>query len=417
MVDKPRLISILGSTGSIGSNTIDLIARTPEHYIISALACKQNARLLAQQAKKLQAVFVAIEDKNAWPVLRNALAGTGIEAAAGTEAVLEAAKRPAEWTMCSIVGAAGLAPTLEAVRRGHTVALANKEALVCAGSLFIREAMRTGCQILPVDSEHNAIFQLFDSRKREGIEKITLTASGGPFRTLSRKEMACKTPSQAAAHPNWSMGTKVSIDSATIMNKGLEIIEAHYLFAIPEVQIDVLIHPESVVHSMVSYIDGSVIAQLSSPDMRTPIAYCLAWPKRMDTIIKNLDLVSIGQLSFFALDNNRFPAISLAREALRAKGDAACVMNAANEVAVEAFVAGRIGFTEISSVVYETMQRCPTEDIDNLESVFRSNAKGRRIADDIISDFTGVSIADRRRYLLLPNFSMKSVAVMHNKKI
>ncbi|WP_044283245.1 1-deoxy-D-xylulose-5-phosphate reductoisomerase [Candidatus Endolissoclinum faulkneri] len=392
MVDKARSISILGSTGSIGTNTIDLISRMPEQFIVSALACKCNARLLAKQAKMLQAAFVAIADKNAWPVLRDSLAGTGIEAAAGSEAVLEAARRPAEWIMCSIVGAAGLAPTLEAIRRGCTVALANKEALVCAGSLFIREAMRTGCQILPVDSEHNAIFQLFDTQKRDKIEKITLTASGGPFRTLSRKEMAYKTPKQAAAHPIWSMGKKVSIDSATIMNKGLEIIEAHYLFAMPEVQIDVLIHPESVVHSIVSYIDGSVIAQLSSPDMRIPIAYCLAWPQRMKTITKNLDLVSIGQLNFFTLDNDRFPAINIAREALRTKGDAPCVMNAANEVAVEAFVAGRIGFNEIISVVYETMQRCPTEDIDNLDSVFRANAKGCRIANDIISAFTGVQL-------------------------
>ncbi|SDG39052.1 1-deoxy-D-xylulose-5-phosphate reductoisomerase [Thalassobaculum litoreum] len=392
-VDGVRRISILGSTGSVGTSTIDLISRAPERFAVTALAGGANADLLARQARAVGARFVAIADESAWPVLRDALLGTGIEAAAGEDAVLEAGRREADWTMGSIVGAAGLAPTLEAVRRGGIVALANKESLVCAGRLFTEEAVRADCRILPVDSEHNAIFQVFDDARREGIEKIILTASGGPFRTLSRDDMARKTLAQAVAHPNWSMGVKISIDSATMMNKGLELIEAHHLFALPEERIDVLVHPQSVIHSMVSYVDGSVLAQLGAPDMRTPIAHCLAWPRRMDTPVERLDLAAIGQLSFFAPDTERFPALRLAREALRAEGDAACVMNAANEAAVAAFVDGRIGFTDIASVVEETLQRCPTEEIGDLEAVFAADGKGRRIAGEVIAGFAGVSIA------------------------
>ncbi|WP_245565602.1 1-deoxy-D-xylulose-5-phosphate reductoisomerase [Thalassobaculum salexigens] len=392
-VDGVRRISILGSTGSVGTSTIDLISRAPERFAVTALAGGANADLLARQARAVGARFVAIADESAWPALRDALSGTGIEAAAGEDAVLEAGRREADWTMGSIVGAAGLAPTLEAVRRGGIVALANKESLVCAGRLFTEEAVRADCRILPVDSEHNAIFQVFDDARREGIEKIILTASGGPFRTLSRDDMARKTLAQAVAHPNWSMGVKISIDSATMMNKGLELIEAHHLFALPEERIDVLVHPQSVIHSMVSYVDGSVLAQLGAPDMRTPIAHCLAWPRRMDTPVERLDLAAIGQLSFFAPDTERFPALRLAREALRAEGDAACVMNAANEAAVAAFVDGRIGFTDIASVVEETLQRCPTEEIGDLEAVFAADGKGRRIAGEVIAGFAGVSIA------------------------
>lgn len=388
-----RRVSILGATGSVGTSTLDLIARAPERFAVEALAGGSNAALLADQALAVGASFAAIDDEAAWPVLRDALAGTGIEAAAGREAVLEAARRPCDWTMGSIVGAAGLAPTLEAVRRGGIVALANKEALVCAGDLFTEEAERAGCRILPVDSEHNAIYQVFDDARREGIDKIILTASGGPFRTLSREEMRRKTPAEAVAHPNWSMGVKISIDSATMMNKGLELIEAHHLFALPEQRIDVLVHPQSVVHSMVSYVDGSVLAQLGSPDMRTPIAYCLAWPRRMDTPVERLDLAAIGQLEFSAPDTQRFPCLDLARQALRAGGDAAPVLNAANEAAVEAFVAGRIGFTDIAAVVAETLERCPTETVDDLDGVFEADAKGRRVAESVIAGFRGVSIA------------------------
>lgn len=389
----PRRVSVLGSTGSVGVNTIDLIARSPDRFAVEALAAGANAALLAEQAKAVGACFAAIADERAWPALRDALAGTGIEAAAGSDAVLEAARRPSDWTMASIVGAAGLAPTLEAVRRGGIVALANKEALVCAGDLFTEVAERAGCRILPVDSEHNAIYQVFDAERRGGIDKIVLTASGGPFRTLTRDEMARKTPAEAVAHPNWSMGTKISIDSATMMNKGLELIEAHHLFALPEDRIDVLVHPQSVVHSMVSYVDGSVLAQLGSPDMRTPIAYCLAWPERMDTPVERLDLAAIGQLGFFAPDAERFPALELARAALRAGGDAAPVLNAANEAAVEAFLGGRIGFTDIASVVAETLERCPTEPVADLEAVFAADATGRRVAETVIAASARLSIA------------------------
>ncbi|MDF1793386.1 MAG: 1-deoxy-D-xylulose-5-phosphate reductoisomerase [Thalassobaculaceae bacterium] len=391
--ETQRRVSILGSTGSVGTSTIDLIAREPDRFAVEALVGGANAALLAEQAKTLGASFAAIADETAWPVLRDALAGTGIEAAAGRDAVLEAARRPADWTMGSIVGAAGLAPTLEAVRRGGIVALANKEALVCAGDLFTEEAERAGCRILPVDSEHNAIYQVFDDARREGIDRIILTASGGPFRTLSLDDMARKSPAEAVAHPNWSMGVKISIDSATMMNKGLELIEAHHLFAMPEARIDVLVHPQSVVHSLVSYVDGSVLAQLGSPDMRTPIAYCLAWPRRMDTPVERLDLAAIGQLDFSAPDIRRFPCLGLARQALRAGGDAAPVLNGANEAAVEAFVAGRIGFTDIASVVAETLDRCPVEPVTDLEGVFAADAKGRRVAEDVIAGFGGLSIA------------------------
>jgi len=389
--EERRRVSILGSTGSVGTNTIDLIARAPERFEVTALAGGSNAALLAEQARAVGAAFAAVADDGAWPVLRDALAGSGIEAAAGADAVLEAARRAADWTMASIVGSAGLAPTLEAVRRGGIVALANKEALVCAGRIFTEEARRAGCRILPVDSEHNAIYQVFDDDRRDGIDKIVLTASGGPFRTLSREEMAAKTPAEAIAHPNWSMGPKISIDSATMMNKGLELIEAHHLFAMPEARIDILVHPQSVIHSMVAYVDGSVLAQLGSPDMRTPIAHCLAWPARMDTPVERLDLAALGQLTFFAPDPVRFPALDLARAALRAGGDAAPVLNAANEVAVSAFLAGRIAFTGIAETVAETMQRCPTEPIADLDGVFAADARGRRVAESVIAAHGGAA--------------------------
>lgn len=388
-----RSVSVLGSTGSVGTSTIDLISRAPDRYRVEALVGGSNAILLAEQARALGAAFVAIADESAGDALRDALAGTGIEVGAGREAVLDAARRPCDWTMASIVGSAGLAPTLEAVRRGGMVALANKEALVCAGSVFTEEARVAGCRILPVDSEHNAIYQVFDDPRRDGIERIILTASGGPFRTLTLDEMARKTPQEAAAHPNWSMGTKISIDSATMMNKGLELIEAHHLFAIAEDRIDVLVHPQSVVHSLVSYVDGSVLAQLGSPDMRTPIAFCLAWPERIATPVDRLDLAALGQLTFFAPDSERFPALDLARAALRAGGDAAPVLNAANEIAVAAFCQSRIGFTDIAAVVAETLERCPTAPVADLEAVFAADAKGRRTAESVIAGWGRRSIA------------------------
>lgn len=394
MVEQPdvRRVSVLGSTGSVGTSTIDLIRRSAGRFEVEALAGGSNATLLAEQARALGARFAAIDDEAAWPTLRDALAGTGIEAACGRAAVLEAARRPCDWTMASIVGSAGLAPTLEAVRRGGIVALANKEALVCAGRVFTEEARAAGCRILPVDSEHNAIYQVFDDPRREGIEKIILTASGGPFRTLSREEMAAKTPEQAAAHPNWSMGVKISIDSATMMNKGLELIEAHHLFEMEESRIDVLVHPQSVIHSMVSYVDGSVLAQLGAPDMRTPIAYCLSWPERIATPVERLDLAQLGQLTFFAPDPQRFPALDLARASLRAGGDAAAVMNAANEEAVAAFTDRRIGFTEIAAVVAETLERCPAVPILDLDAVYAADTRGRRAAREVIAARASVAL-------------------------
>ena len=282
--------------------------------------------------------------------------------------------------MAAIVGAAGLEATLAAVRRGAVVALANKETLVCAGSLILAEIARNGATLLPVDSEHSAIYQVFDFKHADAVEKIILTASGGPFRTLPREAMAAVTPAQAVAHPNWDMGAKISVDSATMMNKGLELIEAHHLFGLPESQIEIVVHPQSVVHSLVAYTDGSVLAQLGSPDMRTPIAYALAWPKRMPTPAKRLDLAAIGSLTFEAPDPVRFPALQLAREALRASGTAPAVLNAANEVAVHAFLKGQIGFLDIAATVERTLESMPAEALSSLDHLRLVDAAARERA-------------------------------------
>lgn len=383
--DRLRRVSVLGSTGSVGRSTLDLIERHPQRFSVAALVAGSNAVLLAEQARRTRAGFAAIADRRAWPTLKAALAGSGIEAAAGPEAVEEAAGRDADWTMAAIVGAAGLAPTLTAVRRGRIVALANKEALVCAGGLFVAEARAAGATILPVDSEHNAIFQVFAAERPETVERIILTASGGPFRTLSREAMAAKGVEDALAHPNWSMGPKISIDSATMMNKGLELIEAHHLFGLPEDRIDILVHPQSVVHSLVAYVDGSVLAQLGSPDMRTPIAYALAWPDRMPTPTPRLDLAALAQLSFEAPDPVRFPALRLARAALRAGGSAPVVLNAANEEAVAAFVAGRIGFTEIAEIVELVLEALPSASVADLAAVSEADRLARDRATRIIA--------------------------------
>jgi 1-deoxy-D-xylulose-5-phosphate reductoisomerase len=381
---KPRSVSVLGSTGSVGTSTLDLLSRHPERFRVVALAAGRNAKLLAEQAIALDAEVVALDDPAELSVLQAALAGHRIEILSGPGAVLEAARRDADWTMAAIVGAAGLKPTLEAVRRGRIVALANKEALVCAGHLFMAEARAAGATILPVDSEHNAIFQVFDEQRRTGIDKIILTASGGPFRTLSRQEMSTKTPQEAAAHPNWSMGLKISIDSASMFNKGLEMIEAAHLFQMTEDRIQVLVHPQSVVHSLVSYIDGSVLAQLGVPDMRTPIAHTLAWPERMPSPTEPLDLGTWGQLTFEAPDEERFPALRLARAALAAGEAAPPVLNAANEVAVAAFVERRIGFCDIPSIVEHTIDRLIGERVPSLEDVFAIDDRARRLAGDAV---------------------------------
>ncbi len=350
-----RRISVLGSTGSVGRSTLDVleqVRRTGQFaFAVEALTARVNAALLAAQAIALKARIAVGEDEAALPELRALLAGTGIEAAGGAAAIVEAASRPADWTMAAIVGAAGLTPTLSAVRQGGVVALANKECLVCAGPLFMTEVKRAGATLMPVDSEHNAIFQVFDFDRPGAIERIQVTASGGPFRTWTAEAIAAATPEQAKRHPTWDMGIKISIDSATLMNKGLELIEAHYLFAVEPKRLEVLVHPQSIVHSLVSYSDGSVLAHLGSPDMRVPIAHALAWPDRLATDSPRLDLAAIGRLTFEAPDTDKFPCLALAQLALQEGEAAPAVLNAANEVAVDAFIRGRIGFGGIAPVV------------------------------------------------------------------
>jgi 1-deoxy-D-xylulose-5-phosphate reductoisomerase len=380
----PRSVTILGSTGSVGCQTIDLIARAPGKFRVEALTANRNVELLAQQARQLEPRYVAVGDPDEYQALKDALGGTGIELAAGAEAVVAAAERPADWVMAAIVGAAGLPATMAAVHRGAVVAFANKECLVCAGELMMREIDRRGATLLPVDSEHNAIFQVFEFDRRESIEKLILTASGGPFRDWDLERMAVATREQAVAHPNWDMGAKISVDSATMMNKGLEVIEAHHLFGMPEDRIDVVVHPESVIHSMVTYVDGSVLAQLGTPDMRTPIGYSLAWPHRMETPSERLDFSSLSTLTFEMPDMQRFPALRLAREALRSGGRAPTILNAANEVAVERFLAGGIGFLDIARVVEETLNFVPNGPLGMLEDVHATDETARHAALSIV---------------------------------
>ena len=380
----PRRVTILGSTGSVGRNTIDLIERHREAYEVEALTAQGNVELLAEQSRRLRPRLAVIGDPDLYGALKEALAGTGVAAAAGAPALAEAAERPSDWVMAAIVGAAGLAPTLTAVRRGAIVALANKEALVCAGALMMAEVRANGATLLPVDSEHNAIFQVFDFDRRDTVERIILTASGGPFRELDREAMADVTPAQAIAHPIWKMGAKISVDSATLINKGLELIEAHYLFALPSERIDVVIHPQSVVHSLVEYVDGSVLAQLGSPDMRTPIAYTLGWPDRISAPTARLDLVAIANLTFEAPDEVRFPALRVVREALQRGDGAPTVVSAANEIAVEGFLAGRIGFLDIVAIVERTLEKVPLAPLESLEHVGEIDAIAREVAEGFI---------------------------------
>ena len=350
-----RRVSVLGATGSVGASTLDLIGRDPERFPVEALTAGSNVQRLIELAKLHRPRFAAIADDRHFAALKEGLAGTGIEVGAGESSVIEAADRPAGWVMAAIVGSVGLPPTFAAIRRGALVALANKEALVCAGALVTGEAKRRGAKLLPVDSEHNAIFQVFEDGRRESVEKLVLTASGGPFRTWPVERMAQATPAEAVKHPTWSMGAKISVDSATLMNKGLEVIEAHHLFQIPEERIEVVVHPQSVLHSLVAYRDGSVLGQLGTPDMRVPISYALAWPERIETPAARLNLAQIGQLTFEAPDPTRFPALGLARLALQTGGAAPTILNAANEVAVHGFLAGRLGFLDIARVVESTL--------------------------------------------------------------
>ena len=350
-----RSVSILGATGSIGASTVDLIKRAPDNYRVEAVSARRNAAALAKIARELGAKLAVVADPAAYNDLKSALSDSNIEPAAGEAALLEAAQRPADWVMAAISGSIGLKPTLAAIERGATVALANKECLVCAGALFMRRAASVGATVLPVDSEHNAIFQALGAGSREDVKRIILTASGGPFRSWSLEAIRTATREQALRHPNWSMGPKITVDSASLMNKGLELIEAHHLFAIPPDEIDVLVHPQSVVHGLVEFRDGSVVAQMGPPDMRIPIAHCLAWPRRLDGPAPRLDLAKLRELSFETPDTARFPALALARRALATGGAAPTVLNAADEIAVGEFIAGRIGFPAITALVEATL--------------------------------------------------------------
>ncbi|MEO8453748.1 MAG: 1-deoxy-D-xylulose-5-phosphate reductoisomerase [Sphingomicrobium sp.] len=350
-----RTIAILGATGSIGKSTLDLVERSPERFEVVAVTAATNAEALAAIARRTNAKLAVVADETRLGELQQLLAGSRCRAAAGEGALIEAAAGEAELVIAAIVGCAGLTPVMAAVEAGRVVALANKEALVTAGKLMIDAAAAQGATVLPVDSEHNAIFQCLAGSRNEDVSKIILTASGGPFRTATAEFIGSATPAQAVAHPNWSMGAKISVDSATLMNKGLELIEAHYLFGLPSDRIDILIHPQSVIHSMVEFVDGSVLAQLGSPDMRIPIAYALAWPERLETPAQRLDLAAIARLDFEAPDAARFPALRLAREALESGGAAPIVLNAANEVAVAKFLAGAIRFTDIAEIVEEAL--------------------------------------------------------------
>ena len=387
----PRKVSILGSTGSIGVSTLDLFAQSGAEVEIVALAAGRNVERLAEQALAWRPQVAVIEDEAALPILRERLTGSGIRAAAGSAAVAEAATLDAQWVMSAIVGFAGLAPTLAAAKTGAVVALANKESLICAGPALLRTAKLAGGAVIPVDSEHSAIFQVFAPENAQHVARLILTASGGPFRSWSREQMGKATPEQALAHPNWSMGAKISIDSATMMNKGLEVIEAAYLFNMPPDRIDVLIHPQSIVHSLVEYADGSTLAQLGPPDMRAPIACAFAWPDRLPWPAKPLDLARMGPLSFEDPDYERFPALRIAKSALAAGGVAPTAMNAADEIAVAAFLGRRIGFLDIAATVEETLTRMDRQNLlwrsdnDPVEGARVTDATARRVADEVVS--------------------------------
>jgi 1-deoxy-D-xylulose-5-phosphate reductoisomerase len=349
-------ITVLGATGSIGQSLADLIERNPERYEVVALVSNRNAAGLADMAKTLKAGSAILADEACYPELKDRLSGTGIKTGAGEAAVLDAVDQDTDIVVGAIVGAAGLKPTMAAIRSGRRIALANKECLVCAGDLFMEKIRATGAELLPVDSEHNAVFQVFETDKADMVEKVILTASGGPFRTLSKADMKRVTPQQALKHPNWDMGARITIDSATMMNKGFEVIEASHLFPVSHDQLGVLVHPQSTVHGLVQYKDGSLLAQLGSPDMRTPIAHCLAFPRRMNVPVKRLDLAELGTLTFEAVDLDRFPALHLALEAMRAGGMAPAALNAADEIAVEAFLTGRIGFMDIPAAIETVLE-------------------------------------------------------------
>jgi 1-deoxy-D-xylulose-5-phosphate reductoisomerase len=376
-----KIISVLGSTGSVGTQTLDIITENPENYRLRALIGGRNFALLAEQAKKFRPEITVISEESLLPELRAALAGSGLEVAAGRDAVLAAAALKVDWTMSAITGVAGLEPTLAAIGHGGTIAFACKEALVSAGDVFLRAVAQHDATLLPVDSEHNAILQAMADGNLKAVDKIILTASGGPFRNHKFEEMRAITPEAALRHPVWSMGAKISIDSATMMNKGLEVIEAARLFNLPSEKIEVLVHPQSVIHGMVCYADGSVIAQLGSPDMRIPIAHTLAWPSRIATAAPRLDLAAVARLEFVAPDPQRFPALRLARAALEAGAGAPTVLNAANEVAVAAFLARKIGFLDIAGIVEAVLDQLGAPEVPDLAAVLALDLAARHAAD------------------------------------
>lgn len=376
-----RTISIFGATGSVGLSTLDIVRQHRKAFQIVALTANGNAAGLAELAREFGAEIAVVAEEHAYSELKAALVGTQTEVAAGANALIDAAKRNADWTMAAIVGCAGLPPTMAAIEQGRTVALANKEALVSAGALMMAAVERSGATLLPVDSEHNAIFQCLAGGRTEQVRKITLTASGGPFRMLTLDQMRSVTPQQAVAHPNWEMGAKISVDSATMMNKGLELIEAHHLFPVGLDKIDILVHPQSVIHSMVEFVDCSTLAQLGSPDMRIPIASALAWPDRIATNCQPLDLATIGQLTFEAPDITRFPSLRLTRAAIQEGAAKPAILNAANEVGVAAFLTGQIGFLDIAVLVEATLAGYVPNAPDSLETLFSIDAGARRYAE------------------------------------
>jgi 1-deoxy-D-xylulose-5-phosphate reductoisomerase len=390
-----RTVTVLGATGSVGLSTVDLLKRGNGRYRVEAVTANKNAAELAGIARELNARIAVVADPSAYGELKAALAGSGIEAASGEAALIEAAERPADWVMAAVSGSVGLKPTLAAAKRGATVALANKECLVCAGGVFMRTVAAYGASLLPVDSEHNAIFQALTAGPREDVSRIIITASGGPFRTWTREQMRAAKLEQALKHPNWSMGPKITIDSATMFNKVLELVEAHHLFAVEPDKLAVLVHPQSIIHGMVEYRDGSVVAQLGSPDMRIPIAHCLAWPARIDGPAAKLDLAKVATLTFEEPDLERFPALALGRRALETGGAAPTILNAANEVAVAAFIEGRIGFGGIAELVEAALEaaerRNATAEPKDIDEALAVDHMARSLAHDLLPEIAAKS--------------------------
>jgi 1-deoxy-D-xylulose-5-phosphate reductoisomerase len=383
-----KRVSVLGATGSVGSSTLDIVGRNPDVFEVVAVTANANAELLAATAIRHRARLAVLADERRYAELKAGLSGTGIEAAAGPAALIDAAARPADCVVAGIAGAAGLRPTLAAVSQGRRVALANKECLVCAGRILMEAVRTAGTELLPVDSEHSAAFQALAGCDPAAIERIVLTASGGPFRTWSLERLEHATPQQALLHPNWSMGRKITIDSATLMNKGLELIEAYHLFPVEPAQLEVVVHPQSIIHALVGYRDGSMLAQLANPDMRIPIAASLAWPARMAGPTRRIDLVELGTLTFERPDETRFPALRLAREAMKAGATAPCVLNAANEVAVEAFLTGHLKFLHIAQLVADVLEIAAGNGLlaeaDDVDAVLATDAAARELAQDVL---------------------------------